>query len=127
VLAWPGVELSTAQVYAAYRPGAGAPERVAELAVAPFAERRAERLAALVGNDLAGPAEMLCPQAASLRAAFLAAGALAATVSGSGSAVFGLFASEDAAASAREQVARGARWTAIARLPQGGGPATISV
>jgi 4-diphosphocytidyl-2-C-methyl-D-erythritol kinase len=127
VLAWPGVALSTAEVYAAYRPGARASERVAELAAAPFAERRAERLAALVGNDLAGPAERLCPAAAALRVALLTAGALAATVSGSGSAVFGLFASEGAAAAAREQVARGARWTAIARLPQGEGPATIPV
>ena len=126
VLAWPGVELSTAQVYAAYRPPARASERVAELAAAPFAVAAAEQLAALVENDLAAPAEQLCPQAASLRAALAAAGALAACVSGSGSAVFGLFASEDAAAAAGERVAGGAAWTGVARLPQGDAAATIT-
>ena len=57
----------------------------------------AAQLAALVENDLAAPAEELCPPSAALRERLLARGALAACVSGSGSAVFGLFASEDAA------------------------------
>jgi 4-diphosphocytidyl-2-C-methyl-D-erythritol kinase len=127
VLAWPGVELPTAQVYAAYRPPARASERVAELTAAAFAVAGAEQLAALVENDLAVPAERLCPQAATLRAALGAAGALVACVSGSGSGVFGLFASEDAAESARERVAGCARWTGVARLPQGTGAATITV
>jgi 4-diphosphocytidyl-2-C-methyl-D-erythritol kinase len=126
-LAWPGAELSTAQVYAAYRPPGLASERLAELAAAPFAVAGVEQLAALVENDLAAPAERLCPRAASLRAALGAAGALVACVSGSGSAVFGLFASEDAAESARERVAGGARWTGVARLPQGTAAATIPV
>jgi 4-diphosphocytidyl-2-C-methyl-D-erythritol kinase len=127
VLAWPGVELSTAHVYAAYRPPARASARLTELAAAPFAVADAGRLAALVENDLAALAEELCPQAASLRAALAAAGALAACVSGSGSAVFGLFASEGAAEAARERVAAGAAWTAVARLPQGDAAATIAV
>jgi 4-diphosphocytidyl-2-C-methyl-D-erythritol kinase len=127
VLAWPGVELSTAQVYTAYRPPARASERVAELFAARFAVSGAEQLAALVENDLAAPAEQLCPQAATLRAALTAAGALVACVSGSGSAVFGLFASQDAAESARERVAAGARWTGVAPLPQGAAAATITV
>ena len=37
VLAWPGVELSTSEVYARYRPAAGAGERVEELSAAAFA------------------------------------------------------------------------------------------
>ena len=100
---------------------------MAELAAAPFAVAGAEQLAALVENDLAAPAERLCPQAASLRAALGAGGALVACVSGSGSAVFGLFASEDAAESARERVAGGARWTGVARLPHGAAGARITV
>jgi 4-diphosphocytidyl-2-C-methyl-D-erythritol kinase len=127
VLAWPGVELSTAHVYAAYRPPARASARLTELAAAPFAVADAGRLAALVENDLAALAEELCPQAASLRAALAAAGALAACVSGSGSAVFGLFASEGAAEAARERVAAAAAWTGLARLPQGAAAARITV
>ena len=61
VLAWPGVPLGTAEVYARYRPGAGARERVDALTAEPFATADVERLAALVENDLAGPAEQLCP------------------------------------------------------------------
>ena len=91
VAAWPGVALSTAEVYARYRPPAAARERVAELAAEPFATADPARLAALIENDLATVAEELCPATAALRARLLASGALAAAVSGSGCAVFGLF------------------------------------
>ena len=40
VVAWPGVSLGTAEVYAHYRPQADAHERVASLAAGPFRERR---------------------------------------------------------------------------------------
>ncbi len=125
VLAWPGVELSTARVYAHHRLGGRAAERLAELSAAPFATHEPARLAALVENDLAAAAEELCPPAASLRARLLAAGALAACVSGSGSAVFGLFASESGAGAAREELAARAPWAAVARLPHGDLAATI--
>ncbi len=125
VIAWPGVELATAAVYAGYRPPAGARERVEGLAAPPFAAASAEELAALVENDLAGAAEALCPTSAALRARLRECGALAACLSGSGSAVFGLFARERAAETAREALAEEAPWTAVARLPQGDAGARI--
>lgn len=116
VAAWPGVALGTAQVYARYRPAAAARERVAELAAEPFATADPARLATLIENDLATVAEELCPPTAALRARLLGSGALAAAVSGSGSAVFGLFAAEDDARAAEERLAADAPWTALARL-----------
>jgi 4-diphosphocytidyl-2C-methyl-D-erythritol kinase len=56
-----------------------------------------------------------------LRERFLAQGAAAASVSGSGSAVFGLFASEESAQAASEQLTGSVPWTAIGPLTQGGG------
>lgn len=52
-----------------------------------------------LGNDLEPHAERLCAEVGSIRKALLAAGARVAAMSGSGSAVFGVFAS---AAAARE-------------------------
>jgi 4-diphosphocytidyl-2-C-methyl-D-erythritol kinase len=116
VVAWPGVALSTAEVYARYRPPAGALERAEALTDEPFATADVARLAALVENDLAAPAEQLCPPIAGLRAQLLGCGALAAGVSGSGSAVFGLFAAEGLAHDAYDQLAGAAPWAAITQL-----------
>ena len=119
VLAWPGVELSTAEVYARYRPTGGAGCASRELSAAPFGAPAAAELAALVENDLAAPAEALCPPSAALRARLGQLGALTACVSGSGSAVFGLFGDEDAARAAHERARRraavGGRGPAAAR------------
>jgi 4-diphosphocytidyl-2-C-methyl-D-erythritol kinase len=52
-----------------------------------------------LGNDLEPHAERLCAEIGSIRKALLAAGARVAAMSGSGSAVFGVFGS---AAAARE-------------------------
>ncbi len=52
------------------------------------------------GNDLEPHATRLCPAVARIRAALTAAGAEVAAMSGSGSAVFGLFADADRAATA---------------------------
>jgi 4-diphosphocytidyl-2-C-methyl-D-erythritol kinase len=127
VLAWPGVALGTAEVYARYRPPARARERVEELAAAPFAVPDPAQLAALVENDLAGAAEELCPPTSALRARLLAEGALTACMSGSGSAVFGLYAAEGVAQAACERIASEVPWAVVARLPQGAAGATISV
>jgi 4-diphosphocytidyl-2-C-methyl-D-erythritol kinase len=121
VVAWPGVPLGTAEVYARYRPSAGATGRVASLVAEPFATEDPAGLAALIENDLAAPAEELCPPATALRERLLASGALAACVSGSGSAVFGVFADEDGASAADEQLRGGAPWVATGRLWSAGG------
>jgi 4-diphosphocytidyl-2-C-methyl-D-erythritol kinase len=127
VLGWPGVSLGTAEVYALHEPGAGARERVESLIAQPFASDDVTRLAALIENDLSPAAEQLCPPIASLRARLLAEGALAAAMSGSGSAVFGLFAGEDAARSAADRGARAVPWAAVSRLSQPAAGATITL
>ena len=100
-MAWPGVALGTAEVYARYRPPADARERVASLAAGAVRERATSSNSRRSSRTTsAAPAEELCPPIAALRARLLAHGALAASVSGSGSAVFGLFASEERAQAA---------------------------
>ncbi len=125
VLAWPGVELSTAEVYARHRPSEGAGERVAELSAKPFGVPAAAELADLVENDLAATAEALCPPSAALRARLGELGALTACLSGSGSAVFGLFGEEDTARAAHELLAREQPWAAVVQLPRGDAGARI--
>jgi 4-diphosphocytidyl-2-C-methyl-D-erythritol kinase len=116
VVAWPGAALSTAEVYARYRPSPAAGERVERLAAGPFATTDVEQLAALVENDLGPAAEELCPPTGVLRELMLARGALTAAVSGSGSAAFGLFAAEDDARALHERLAGSAAWTTVIRL-----------
>jgi 4-diphosphocytidyl-2-C-methyl-D-erythritol kinase len=125
-VAWPGVPLGTAEVYARYRPAAGAAERVAALRAEPFATGDVRQLAALVENDLAAPAAELCPPVAALRERLLGSGALAACLSGSGSAVFGLYAGEDAAQTAYEQLAGTVSSVAVSRLTPSAGSARIT-
>lgn len=56
-----------------------------------------ERVPALLYNDLAPAAALLAPEIDEYRLRLIEAGALGACMTGSGSAVFGLFADEDAA------------------------------
>jgi 4-diphosphocytidyl-2-C-methyl-D-erythritol kinase len=126
VAAWPGVPLATAAVYARHEPRAGARERVESLVAAPFGSADVLHLASLVENDLAPAAERLCPPISALRAQLMEAGAAAAAMSGSGSAVFGVFAQADTARSAAERIAEAAPWIAVGRLAQPAGGATIS-
>lgn len=121
VVAWPGVALGTAEVYGRYRPAPGARDRVASLTPEPFATEDVGQLAALVENDLGAAAEELCPPIAELREQLLASGALAACMSGSGSAVFGLFAHEEGARAANDRLTASAPWLAVARLTHSAG------
>ena len=107
-VAYPGRALSTREVYDAYRP-LGPVDRTVE-APATLAD-----LAAIVSNDLGPVAEHLEPACKVLREALLERGAAAATVSGSGSAVFGLFGSLDEAHAALVELP-GAAWTEAATL-----------
>ena len=100
VVVWPGVSLATAEVYRAF-----AASRAALTPAAPAPTLRAlpprpgegtpEAWAERVRNDLEPAATRLCPRIALLRAALLGAGALAAAMSGSGAAVYGVFESEE--------------------------------
>ncbi len=115
-LAWPGEPLATAEVYAAYRSAwsdEGFARASESIALAARADLRT--LTALVANDLSEYAERLCPASAALRRELRARGALVATVSGSGSAVFGLFERREQAEQAISGLP-GAAWSAVARV-----------
>ena len=115
-LAWPGGSLATADVYAAYRsPWSEDGFARASESIQLAARADLRTLAALVANDLSDTAERLCPASAALRRQLRARGALVATVSGSGSAVFGLFEHRDEAEQAISSLT-GAAWSAVARV-----------
>ncbi|NGZ07725.1 MAG: 4-(cytidine 5'-diphospho)-2-C-methyl-D-erythritol kinase [Magnetococcales bacterium] len=99
VVIFPGVSLATRSVFQAL---AGRYPVRAEALGLPTAS---EGIAAWLENDLELPACALCPEIAVARAALLARGARAALMSGSGSAVFGLFADADSATQAARQLA----------------------
>ncbi len=61
-------------------------------------------LAGALGNDLAPVAKRMVPEVAELEGSLLEAGAMGASMTGSGTAVYGLFRDEDAVARARERV-----------------------
>ncbi len=110
VLAHPGRPLATRDVYEAYRPSG--PITAAEL---PASIDSLADLAALVANDLGPVAEQLEPGCRALRLELVARGAAAACVTGSGSAVFGLF-PDLAAATAVAASLPGAAWARAATL-----------
>ena len=89
VIAWPGVGLSTAAVYARCTPDAGRRGEAAELVAALIGghDRDAERLMA---NDLEPPARSLSPEIDRLLEAITAAGGRGPRLTGSGSACFAL-------------------------------------
>lgn len=68
---------------------------------------RIEEAAPLLENALEAPAMELLPQIGQIKEALLSRGALAAVMTGSGSAVFGLFANEAAAKAAVEALGGG--------------------
>ena len=102
IVARPAVGAETARVYGAYdkRPWDGNPS------VAPVVEAlRAGNLGALarsLGNDLAPVTEGIVPEVRALGKALHRAGALGAVMSGTGTAVFGIFASEAEARTAAD-------------------------
>ena len=104
VVAKPAAGAETARIYGAYdkRPVDRNPS------AAPVVEAlRARDLAALarsLGNDLAPVTEDLVPEVRALEKALLREGALGAAMSGTGTAVFGIFASEAEARAAADRL-----------------------
>ncbi len=104
VVVKPAADAQTAQIYRAYdeRPEGK------EISVAPVAKAlQAGDLAALakgLGNDLAPVTKALVSEVGKLEEALLREGALGATMSGSGTAVYGIFALEEAARAAKEKL-----------------------
>jgi len=109
VLAHPGRPLATRDVYAAYQPV----DRPLPSTIA--LPTTLDELVNAVENDLAVPAEQLEPTCTALREELIAAGALTADVSGSGSVVFGIFASEQEAEAASANLVH-AKWKVTSTL-----------
>ena len=113
-LAWPGDTVSTADVYRAYRSAwseRGVRARGRGRRASPRGATCA-RSRASSRTTSAAPGEALCPASAALRRELRRRGALAACLSGSGSAVFGLFASAQAAETAVADLP-GAAWSGV--------------
>jgi 4-diphosphocytidyl-2-C-methyl-D-erythritol kinase len=116
VVVHPGVALGTADVYRGYREAGG---EDGPAAFPPLGGLSLESWRQRVRNDLAPAARRLCPRIAELERELATCGALGAAMSGSGSAVYGVFAdaaSRDAAA-ARIRALRGEPTFATATAP----------
>lgn len=115
VIARPAFGVSTARAYADLAAGRGdAPHPDCAAVTEPLLEAlsRSDTAAAArtLRNDLEAPVTARHPEIEALRQALLAVGALAARMSGSGSAVFGLFSGEDAARTGAARLAGSWPW-----------------
>jgi 4-diphosphocytidyl-2-C-methyl-D-erythritol kinase len=109
VLVFPVFGVSTGEAYAWYDEERSGGFREGEFQVLPVPwPSRAARMV----NDLEGPIARRHPEIAQMKASLREAGALAAAMSGSGSAVFGLFRSRAAAAAALPTLSRSG-WRAV--------------
>ena len=90
IVANPGVHTSTRDVYARCTPRDLAAPSATEACLAALETGDLGRIAASLANDLALPACRLHPEIADALASLRTSGVLGATVSGSGSSVFGL-------------------------------------
>jgi 4-diphosphocytidyl-2-C-methyl-D-erythritol kinase len=125
VVALPDLALSTATVYG-WRDEDEQPAlkdfapRARLLSARVQNARTAADVAALVHNDLQASVAARRPEVEQLCGRLEGLGALAAAMTGSGSAVFGVFADADAAAEARAAVAPARAWVAGDLQPAGG-------
>ena len=100
VLAKPGASAETGRIYRLHDEAGGESRHSAASVVAALGSGSLPTLAAAVGNDLARVTESLVPEVAVLRRGLLRAGALGASMSGTGTAVFGVFDDSTAAEAA---------------------------
>jgi len=100
VVAKPSAGADTGRIYRAYDAGPGQSAHSVEAVVAALGSGSLPALAGAVGNDLAPVTAGLVPEVAELRRGLVEAGALGASMSGSGTAVYGLFDEDGAARSA---------------------------
>lgn len=113
VLAHPGRRLSTKAVYAnVSRKDLTGPRKSPTLLVRELGAGGTEGLGAVLFNRLEGAAARLCPEVRALKARLAALGAAGAVMSGSGSAVAGLFSDNDAALEAASELKSTGFWVA---------------
>jgi 4-diphosphocytidyl-2-C-methyl-D-erythritol kinase len=100
VLAKPHRSADTGEIYRAHDATGAKSALCVEPVVSALRSRNLRDLAAAVGNDLVSVTSDLVPEVMALRRDLLARGALGATMSGSGTAVYGIFDEEGIAARA---------------------------
>jgi 4-diphosphocytidyl-2-C-methyl-D-erythritol kinase len=113
VLVNPGVPMSTAESYRRVHPGLYTGGERTHAMAAALRTRQPARVAACLYNALEQAVSPTAPDIERMRAALLAAGALGAAMSGSGSTVFGVASGFEHARQVRSRIVRGA-WSAWA-------------
>jgi 4-diphosphocytidyl-2-C-methyl-D-erythritol kinase len=104
VVARPPRGADTAAIYGAYDMTNAASARAVNPVVSALGSGSVPALASAVGNGLAPVTRTLVPEVAKLERALLASGALGASMSGSGTAVYGIFEDEKTARDAQDRV-----------------------
>jgi len=94
----------TASIYRAYDGTKPKSSRTVEPVFSALHSGDVSDLASAVGNDLAPVTSGFVPEVEALEQALLASGALGASMSGSGTAVYGIFADEEAARNAKGKI-----------------------
>jgi 4-diphosphocytidyl-2-C-methyl-D-erythritol kinase len=101
VIAKPPGSAETARIYRAYDKTKTESARTVGPVVSALRSGRVPDLASAIGNDLAPVTNEFVPEVAALEQDLLASGALGASMSGSGTAVYGIFTNVEAAGNAR--------------------------
>jgi 4-diphosphocytidyl-2-C-methyl-D-erythritol kinase len=104
VVAKPLRSAETAKIYHAFDEARTKSTRAVEPVVSALRSGSLPALAAYIGNDLAPVTKALVPEVAELEQSLLASGALGASMSGSGTAVFGIFDDAETAGIAKDKV-----------------------
>ena len=104
VLAKPHRSADTGEIYRAHDAAGTESAHHVEPVVSALQSRSLRDLAAAVGNDLTSVTSELVPEVAALHRGLLACGALGAAMSGSGTAVYGIFDDEGSAERAANTV-----------------------
>jgi len=104
VVAKPSRSADTGNVYRAFDETRTKSTHSVEPVVSALRSGSLPTLAAVVGNDLAPVTRHIIPEVAGLEQSLLASGALGASMSGSGTAVYGIFNDEKAAQIAKDTV-----------------------
>jgi len=104
VIAKPLGSAETARIYRTYDGMKTESASTVGPVVSALRSARVPDLASAVGNDLAPATEELVPEVAALAQELLVSGALGASMSGSGTAVYGIFDDEEAAGNAKSKI-----------------------
>jgi len=102
VVAKPQGSADTGKIYRAYDVARTKSVRSVEPVISALTLGSLPELAATLGNDLAPVTRSFVPEVAALGQELLASGALGASMSGSGTAVYGIFDDEEAAGNSRD-------------------------